>query len=111
MQTLSTRIFGMIEIGNSERGFVLALLLILVAGIFLFLSDRLVSGRRAFFTVTGKGGRTRRFPLGRWRGPLSAVCLGLGVRHTVVPGLRLAAACIEPTPGVCLGDYVQGKGV
>src|SRR3546814_12362637 len=96
MQTLSTRIFGMIEIGNSERGFVLALLLILVAGIFLFLSDRLVSGRRAFVTVTGKGGRTRRFPLGRWRWPLCAVGLGLGLLTTVVPVLEIGrASCRE----------------
>ncbi|MBN9324438.1 MAG: ABC transporter permease subunit, partial [Delftia acidovorans] len=66
MQTLSTRLFGMIETGNSERGFVLALLLIAVAATFLFFSDRLVSGRKAFVTVTGKGGRTKRFPLGIW---------------------------------------------
>lgn len=63
MQTLSTRLFGMIETGQNERGFVLALLLIAVSALFLWLSDRIVSGRKAFITVTGKGGRTKRFPL------------------------------------------------
>lgn len=65
MQTLSTRIFGMVQTGNIERGYVLALLLMVVAAALLYFSDRFVSGRRAFVTVTGKGARTKRFPLGR----------------------------------------------
>ncbi len=105
MQTLSTRIFGMIEIGRTERGFVLALLLILVAGLCLFLSDRLVSGRRAFVTVTGKGGRTRRFPLGRWRWPLFSVGLALGVLTTVVPVLVLAASSLAPQAGALFANW------
>ncbi|MCC6305656.1 MAG: iron ABC transporter permease [Rhodobacteraceae bacterium] len=105
MQTLSTRIFGMIEIGQVERGFVLALLLIGVSGIFLFLSDRLVSGRRAFVTVTGKGGRTRRFPLGRWRWPLLAVGLALGILTTVMPVLVLAASSLAPQAGALFSNW------
>lgn len=89
MQTLSTRIYGMVQTGNIERGYVLALLLIIAAAALLYFSDRLVSGRRAFVTVTGKGSRTKRFALGRWRWPLFAVATGLGVMTTVIPVIVL----------------------
>ncbi|MBA8905798.1 ABC transporter permease [Aminobacter ciceronei] len=46
MQTLSTRLFGMIETGQTERGFVIALLLIVVSASFLWLGERLVAGRK-----------------------------------------------------------------
>jgi iron(III) transport system permease protein len=105
MQTISTRLFGMIEIGNTERGFVLALLLIAVSATFLFLSDRLVSGRRAFITVTGKGGRTRRFPLGRWRWPLFGVALALGMLTTVVPVVVLIASSLAPQSGALFSNW------
>ena len=105
MQTLSTRLFGMIETGNSERGFVLALLLIAVAATFLFFSDRLVSGRKAFVTVTGKGGRTKRFPLGIWRWPLLAVAVLLGCMTTVVPVLVLAASSLAPQSGELFSNW------
>ena len=105
MQTLSTRLFGMIEIGQAERGFVLALLLIAVSGVFLFLSDRLVSGRRAFVTVTGKGGRTRRFPLGRWRWPLFAAGFGLAMLTTVVPVLVLVSSSLAPQTGALFSNW------
>lgn len=105
MQTLSTRLFGMIEIGQAERGFVLALLLIAVSGVFLFLSDRLVSGRRSFVTVSGKGGRTRRFPLGNWRWPLFAVGLSIGVLTTIVPVLVLAASSLASQSGALFSNW------
>lgn len=105
MQTLSTRLFGMIEIGQAERGFVLALLLIAVCGVFLFLSDRLVAGRKAFVTVTGKGGRTRRFALGKWRWPLFLAGLGLGLLTTAVPVLVLFASSLAPQTGALFSDW------
>lgn len=89
MQTLSTRIYGMVQTGNIERGYVIALLLILAAAALLFFSDRLVSGRKAFVTVTGKGARTKRFSLGKWRWPLFALAVCLGVMTTIIPVIVL----------------------
>ena len=68
MQTLATRLYGMIEIGETARGYVIAILLIAVSAAFLWLGNRLTSGRRSYATITGKGGRTKRFELGaaRW---------------------------------------------
>lgn len=105
MQTLSTRLFGMIETGNNERGFVLALLLVAVSATFLFFSDRLVSGRKAFVTVTGKGGRTKRFALGAWRWPLFFIAVALGCITTVVPVLVLAASSLAPQSGALFSNW------
>ena len=105
MQTLSTRLFGMIETGQNERGFVLALLLIGVSATLLFFSDRLVSGRKAFTTVTGKGGRTKRFPLGAWRWPLFAVAVTIGALTSVVPVLVLAASSFAPQSGALFSNW------
>jgi iron(III) transport system permease protein len=105
MQTLSTRLFGMIETGQTERGFVLALLLIAVSAALLFFSDRLVSGRKAFTTVTGKGGRTRRFPLGVWRWPLFAVAIAIGILTSAVPVLVLAASSLAPQSGALFSNW------
>ncbi len=105
MQTLSTRLFGMIETGQEERGFVLALLLIAVSAALLWFSDRIVSGRRAFITVTGKGGRTKRFPLGRWRWPLFAIALSIGFLTTVAPVLILLASSLAPQSGLLFSNW------
>ncbi|WP_439618229.1 ABC transporter permease [Shinella sp.] len=65
MQTLSTRLFGMIEIGQTERGYVLAILLIAISAIFLGIGNRILNSRRSFATISGKGARPRRFALAR----------------------------------------------
>lgn len=105
MHTLSTRLFGMIDTGQTERGFVLALLLIGVSATLLFFSDRLVSGRKAFTTVTGKGGRTKRFPLGIWRWPLFALAAAIGVMTSIVPVLVLAASSLAPQSGALFSNW------
>lgn len=105
MQTLSTRLFGMIETGQNERGFVLALLLIIVAASFLWASDRLVSGRKAFTTVTGKGGRTKRFGLGPWRWPLAILAVAIGVGTTILPVIVLAASSLAPQSGALFSNW------
>ena len=53
MQTLATRLYGMIEIGQTARGYVIAILLILVSGFFLWLGNRLSTSRRSYATITG----------------------------------------------------------
>jgi len=105
MQTLSTRIYGMVQTGNIERGYVLALLLMLMAAALLYFSDRFVSGRRAFVTVTGKGARTKRFALGRWRWPLFIFATLIGVITTIIPVIVLFASSMAPRPGVLFSNW------
>ena len=99
LQTLSTRIFGMIETGQVERGFVLALLLIAVAAVFLWAGNRLISRRRSYATITGKGSRSRRFELGRWRWPVFGAATLICTVATVVPAVVLVLSSLSRRQG------------
>jgi iron(III) transport system permease protein len=83
--TLSTRLYGSISTGQPERGYVLAVLLIVVAAGLLWFGNRLTSGRRSFATITGKGGRRRRFALGKWTWPLFAFAWLIVGAATILP--------------------------
>ena len=91
-QTVSTRLYGAISTGETARGYVLSLLLIAVAAILLFISTRLVGGRRSYATITGKGGRRHLLHLGSWRWVLSGLVLLACLATTVLPGLVLLAS-------------------
>ena len=105
MQTLATRLFGMIEIGQTARGYVLAILLILVSASFLWIGNRLVSGRRSFATITGKGGRSKRFALGAARWPVFALALAICVVTTIVPVAILVASSLAPSSSALLSNW------
>lgn len=105
MQTLSTRLFGMIEIGQTGRGYVLAILLIAVSAVFLALGNRLLAGRRSFATITGKGGRPRMMELGRARLPLTVLALLLCFLTTILPILLLIAASLAPISSALFSDW------
>jgi iron(III) transport system permease protein len=102
-QTLSTRIFGMLKTGAADRGYVLALLLILVAGVFVYAGNRMLAGRRSFVTITGKGGRARRGALGSWRWPAAILAFGVCALGTVVPLAVLALASLTRRSGDLAG--------
>lgn len=91
-QTLSTRLFGAISTGQVERGYVLSVLLILIAAAILFASTRIVGARRSFATITGKGGRRSPVHLGISRWPTFAVAAAVAVCTTIVPGVVLLGA-------------------
>ncbi|MCI0476529.1 MAG: ABC transporter permease subunit, partial [Anaerolineales bacterium] len=90
--TLSTRLYGMISTGQVERGYVLAVLLIVVAAGLLWIGNRMISGRRAFTTITGKGGRRKRLALRAWRIPAFALALFICLVTTIFPALILLAS-------------------
>jgi iron(III) transport system permease protein len=97
-QTLSTRLYGSISTGQVERGYVLSLLLIVVAALILYVSTRVVGRRRSFATITGKGGRQRLLHLGRARGPVAAVAMSAVALTTVVPLLvRMLSSLVRRT--------------
>ncbi len=97
--TLSTRLYGMISTGSVERGYVLALILILISALVLWYATRAVSGRKSFATLTGKGGRTQRFTLGAWRWPLAGLGVSLGLIATVIPLLVLLLSSLTREAG------------
>lgn len=87
--TLSTRLYGSLQTGRAERGFVLAILLIAVAALVLGVSSRVTGRRRSYATITGKGTRRRPGRLGLARWPAFALGALLCAVTTIVPGAVL----------------------
>lgn len=105
MQTISTRLFGMISIGQTARGYVLALLLIVIAAVFLWFGNRMIAGRRSYATVTGKGGRLKRFQLGAARYPLFAIGFCICIVTTIVPVIVLFASSLAPSSSALFSNW------
>lgn len=68
---LSSQIFSLMRVGRSGQAFIMALTLVLLASVLVWLNNRVVGKRRSFVTIAGKGSRSRRIPLGKWRWPLA----------------------------------------
>ncbi|MEM7025260.1 MAG: ABC transporter permease subunit, partial [Pseudomonadota bacterium] len=105
MQTLSTRIYGMIEVGQTARGYVIAILLVLISAVFLWLGNRMITGRRSYATITGKGSRAKRFSLEGLRWPLAALALFICVFSTIVPVLVLIASSFAPSSSALFSNW------
>jgi len=97
MQTLSTRLFGMIHVGQTGRGYVIGIMLVLVSALFLWLGNRAISGRRSYATITGKGGRARRLDLRAARWPLSILAFAFLSMATIIPVIVLTASSFART--------------
>lgn len=105
MQTLSTRLFGMIEVGQVERGYVIGILLIVISGAFLWFGNHAVSGRRNYATITGKGGRAKRFNLRTARWPLFSVAMVILLASTIVPVFVLIASSFAPSSAALFSNW------
>lgn len=105
MQTLATRLYGMIEIGQTARGYVIALLLILLSAAFLWLGNRVISGRRSYATITGKGGRAKRFTLDAARWPLFAAAMLICLLTTILPVGVLIASSLAPSSSALFSNW------
>ncbi|MFL1427015.1 MULTISPECIES: ABC transporter permease [unclassified Nocardiopsis] len=112
--TLSTRLYGAISTGDVARGYVLSIVLIVVAAMIMYASTRLTGGRRGFATITGKGGRRRAVDLGRWGRPVAGAAWLLVTCTTVVPGLVLVLSSLtrrtnDFASGLTLHYWVGGS--
>ena len=105
MQTMATRLYGMIEIGQSARGYVIAIILIAVSAFFLWFGNKVISGRRSYATITGKGGRAKRFELGAARMPLFALAIFICVLTTIVPVVILIASSLAPASSALFSNW------
>jgi iron(III) transport system permease protein len=103
-QTLSTRLYGSISTGQTERGFVLAVLLIVVAGLVLYAASRVTGGGRSYATITGKGGRRRTLSLGPWRWPLIGAAAAICLATTIIPGVVLVLSSLARRSGQLTGE-------
>jgi len=88
--TFSTQIYASLNARNAGDGYVLALVLVALAVLFIYINSRVLGVRKSFVTLTGKGFRQRPIRLGAWRAPLTFLC-GLFVAATVFLPLFLLA--------------------
>jgi iron(III) transport system permease protein len=105
MQTMATRLYGLIEVGQTARGYVVAILLIVVSALFLWLGNKVISGRRSYATITGKGGRAKRFELRAARVPLLVVAGLICLLTTVVPVVILIASSLAPASSALFSNW------
>lgn len=105
MQTMATRLYGLIEVGQTARGYVVAILLIVVSALFLWLGNKVISGRRSYATITGKGGRAKRFELRAARVPLLAVAGLICLLTTIVPVVILIASSLAPASSALFSNW------
>ncbi len=97
--TFSTQIYASLNARNAGDGYVLALVLVAIAILFITINSRVLGVRRSYVTVTGKGFRQRPVKLGRWRIPLT-ILIGLFILSTVfLPIILLAWESMLINPG------------
>ena len=70
--TLPTQIYSALSSRNAGDGYLLALVMVVLAITFIFINSRLIGVRKSFVTLSGKGFRRRDLALGIWRWP--ALC-------------------------------------
>ncbi|MFC0247099.1 ABC transporter permease [Citricoccus parietis] len=112
--TLSTRLYGSITTGDTPRGYVLSIVLIVVAAMIMYTSTRVTGGRRSFATITGKGGRQRGIALGAWGWPVGALSWLVVACTTILPGIVLVLSSLarrtgDFTAGLTLHYWIGGS--
>lgn len=77
--TLSTMIYSSINGGRTTVGFILALILIVIASLIVWYNQRLIS-KRNYETIGGKDSANKLTSLGRWRVPaITAIWTFIGI--------------------------------
>ncbi|WP_293866105.1 iron ABC transporter permease [uncultured Alsobacter sp.] len=98
---LPTQIYAAMGTRNAGDGFLLALVLVVMAGLFIFINQKLIGVRKSFVTVSGKGFRQRQIRLGAWRWPVFAlVCLAMLAAVAFPLALLLLQSLVKTA-----GDY------
>lgn len=92
-QTLSTRLYGAISTGDAVRGYTLAIILVVVAGMVLWAGNR-ATGGRSYATITGKASGIRTVHTGAWKWPLFALAATLVASTAIIPGAVLAVSTV-----------------
>jgi iron(III) transport system permease protein len=93
-QTLSTRIYGLINQGQNERAFVLTIILIIIAAGLLWANSYLTRRSSSYVTITGKAGRRKRQNLGKWQPLVFGLGVLIVVSTSIIPLLVLIASSL-----------------
>jgi iron(III) transport system permease protein len=98
---LPTQIYAAMGTRNAGDGYLLALVLVFIAGLFILINQRIVGVRKSYVTLSGKGFRHRTSDLGAWRWPMFALVSLLVLVAVVAPiGLLILQSLLKTA-----GDY------
>ena len=73
--TLSSQLYRNINSQNTQTGFAMAILMIIIASIAVFVNQKLIGSRKSYATIGGKGGRSTLIGLGTVGRPVITIAL------------------------------------
>ncbi len=98
---IPTQIYAAMGTRNAGDGYLLALVLVAIAGLFILINQRIVGVRKSYVTLSGKGFRRRTTDLGVLRWPMFALVVVLVLVAVVAPiGLLILQSLLKTA-----GDY------
>jgi len=97
--TVPTQIFASINARNMGDGFVLALVLVVLAGIAIAINSKIIGSRKSFVTMKGKGFTSKPNRLGVWRYPITGLILFFLLVAVILPVAILAWSTLMRLPG------------
>lgn len=97
---LPTQIYAAIGSRNVGDGYLLALVLVLIAILFIWMNQRMIGVRKSFVTMSGKGFRRREIDLGPARWIVFGIIVLLLFLTVVMPLGLLALQSLSRTAGV-----------
>lgn len=105
-RTLSSELYSNIKSQNTQTGFAMAILMILIAAISVFVNQRIIGTRKSYATVGGKGGRSTEMGLGKWKAPILVVLIlffAIGIIMPVV--ILILESCMMKVGEYSLSNF------
>lgn len=82
---ISTMLYSSMQTGMITEGYVLSLTLIVIAGLVIYINQKIIGTRRGYDTVGGKDGRKTLMRLGRWRLPIFGLIIVFMLASAIIP--------------------------
>ena len=103
--TLSTMIRSDMKLGNNSDGFVLAIMLILLALITVYINQKAMGTKKSYETIGGRGFVTKKTKLRKWNGILTVLVILVELLIAVLPVVLLSWNTFMKNSG----DYSLGN--
>lgn len=98
--TLSTMLYSSIRSRQTVEGYILSIVLIILAMITVFMNQQMIGKRKSYATISGKATRKNLVPLGKWKAPILVILV-----------LFVAFAVILPTGILVVNTFMMNGGV
>ena len=87
--TVSTMLYSTIKNRQTNIGFAISLILIILAAINILINQKLIGSRKSYVTIGGKGGRSNVLQLRKWKIPITSFLLIFIAAAVIMPLLIL----------------------